>query len=75
MSCKLRIVESSRGNDRIKGEEEEVESKLVSHGSCDVGLLCWRQRRRAACCLDFVLGGEQWFACCGGETDRKCGGT
>jgi hypothetical protein len=19
--------------------------------------------------------GEQWFACCGGETDRKCGGT
>jgi hypothetical protein len=28
----------------------------------------YRQRRRAVCCLDFVLGGEQWFVCCGGET-------
>jgi hypothetical protein len=28
----------------------------------------YRQRRRAVCCLDFVLGGEQWFVCSGGET-------
>jgi hypothetical protein len=35
-----RLVESSRGNERIGWEEQDVEFKLVYDGLCDVGLLC-----------------------------------
>jgi hypothetical protein len=35
-----RLVESSTGNERIEGEEQDVKSKLVHDGLYDVGLLC-----------------------------------
>jgi hypothetical protein len=36
----LRLVESSTGNERIGGEKQDLETKLVFDGLCGVGLLC-----------------------------------